>query len=70
MAITDTFANLGTAIINFVNRKIVTSISASSNDTTVPSAKCVYDAIQAGGGGGSDVEAYTAEEVQTLWGSI
>ena len=51
MAITDTFANLGTAIINFVNRKIVTSISASSTDTTVPSAKCVYDAIQAGGGG-------------------
>ena len=68
MAITDTFANLGTAIINFVNRKIVTSISASSTDTTVPSAKCVYDAVRAGGG--SDVEAYTAEEVQTLWGSI
>ena len=70
MAITDTFANLGTAIINFVNRKIVTSISASSTDTTVPSAKCVYEAIQAGGSGGADVEAYTATEVQTLWGSI
>lgn len=30
----------------------VTSISASSTDTQYPSAKCVYDAIQAGGGGG------------------
>ena len=69
MAITDTFANLGTAIINFVNRKIVTSISASSTDTSVPSAKCVYDAIQAGGGG-SNVEASTAEEVQTSRGTI
>ena len=29
----------------------VTSISASSTDTQYPSAKCVYDAIQEGGGG-------------------
>jgi hypothetical protein len=34
----------------------VTSISASSTDTQYPSAKCVYDAIQnAGGGGSTDV---------------
>lgn len=31
----------------------VTSISSSSTDTQYPSAKCVYDAIQAGGGGTS-----------------
>ena len=29
----------------------VTTISASSTDAQYPSAKCVYDAIQAGGGG-------------------
>lgn len=61
MAITDTFANLGTAIINFVNRKIVTSISASSTDTTVPSAKCVYEAIQAGGGSSTLIYDSTTE---------
>ena len=43
MVLNDTISTLGNAIINFINRKIVTSISASSTDTTVPSAKCVYD---------------------------
>ena len=66
MAITDTFANLGTAIINFVNRKIVTSISASSTDTTVPSAKCVYDAIQAGGGSSTWTYDSTTETLTIL----
>ena len=36
---------------------ITTSISSSSTDAQVPSAKAVYDAIQEGGGGGS---SYTA----------
>ena len=58
MSLNDTISALGNAIINFVNRKIVTSISASSTNTTVPSAKCVYDAIQAGGGGGSSTLTY------------
>jgi len=74
MTISETITNLGNAIINLVNTREkssnkVTSLSASSTDTQYPSAKCVYDAIQAGGGG-ADVEAYTAAEVQTLWGSI
>jgi hypothetical protein len=36
----------------------VTSISASSTNTQYPSAKCVYDAIQAGGGGGGGAAQY------------
>lgn len=36
----------------------VTSISSSSTDTEYPSAKCVYDAIQAGGGGSGNVSSY------------
>lgn len=40
----------------------VTSISSSSTDTQYPSAKCVYDAIQAGG---SNVE-YTTNKVTSV----
>lgn len=36
----------------------VTSLSSSSTDTQYPSAKAVYDAIQAGGGGGSSPVTY------------
>ena len=41
----------------------VTSLSLSSTDTEYPSAKCVFDAIQTGGGGGAafveDTTVYT-----------
>ena len=37
----------------------VASLSSSSTDTQYPSAKAVYDAIQAGGGGGSSPVSYT-----------
>lgn len=40
---------------------ITTSISSSSTDSQVPSAKAVYDAIPQGGGGG-----ITSSEVQTM----
>ena len=39
-------------IISRVRGTLVTTISASSTDDEYPSAKCVYDAIEAGGGGG------------------
>lgn len=44
-----------------ISRK-VTSLSSSSTDYQYPSAKCVYDAIQAGGGGGGG-GASSADEV-------
>ena len=43
----------------------VTAISSSSTDTQYPSAKCVYDAIQAGGGGGG-IRTYTATTTFTM----
>ena len=43
----------------------VTSISSSSTDTQYPSAKCVYDAIQAGGGG---MNASVSGRVLTITG--
>ena len=43
----------------------VTSISSSSTDTQYPSAKCVYDAIQAGGGGGG-IRTYTTTTTFTM----
>ena len=39
---------------------LVTSISSSSTDTQYPSAKCIYD----------NFEAYTANEVQTIWNGV
>lgn len=44
----------------------VTSISAQSNDSQYPSAKCVYDAIQAGGGGGGTGKEDVANKVTSL----
>lgn len=41
---------------------ITTSITSSSTDTQVPSAKAVYDALQGGGGGGG----ITSGEVQVM----
>lgn len=41
---------------------ITTSITSSSTDAQVPSAKAVYDALQGGGGGGG----ITSGEVQTM----
>lgn len=43
----------------------VTAISSSSTDTQYPSAKCVYDAIQAGGGGGG-IRTYTTTTTFTM----
>ena len=62
----------------------VTSISAQSTDTQYPSAKCVYDAIQAGGGGGgtplagesydfgfnSEIVRAVADVVRALGGTV
>lgn len=50
---------------------LVTTISSVSTDSTYPSAKCVYDAIQAGGGssslsGLSDVEITSVAQGETL----
>jgi len=43
----------------------VTAISSSSTNTQYPSAKCVYDAIQAGGGGGG-IRTYTTTITFTM----
>lgn len=42
---------LDTILNDKVTASLVTAINSSSTDGEVPSAKCVYDAIQSGGGG-------------------
>ena len=47
----------------------VTTITSSSTDTQYPSAKCVYDAIQAGGGGSIIVDqTYSASSTNAQSG--
>ena len=63
-----------TAIANMqTTTNLVTTISSLSTDSTYPSAKCVYDAIQAGGGSGatslsglSDVSITSVAQGETL----
>ena len=45
---------------------VVTSISSSSTDTEIPTAKCVYDAIQGGGGSSLDVNEIDTAGTYTL----
>lgn len=65
-ALVQAVAGLGVAIEGKedVSNK-VTSLSSSSTDTEYPSAKCVYDAIQAGGGG---MNASVSGRVLTITG--
>ena len=50
-ALGDNATMLDTILNDKVTASLVTAINSSSTDGEVPSAKCVYDAIQSGGGG-------------------
>ena len=62
MALADTITNLGNSIIALVGTRAKKDLSNID--------EAGVEKIKSYAGGGSDVEAYTAEEVQTLWGSI